>query len=599
MIGIALGVCCFIIPLQLNFNYRLMQDTAINNTQAQTKYNRPIIYFLLLWTALNILQACTLELHADEAYYWIYSRFMDWGYYDHPPMVAVFIKAGYSLMHNELGLRLFTVMGSTASLYIMWLMLKKYKVDAIAFILVVSGIFVFHIYGFITTPDAPLLLFTVLFLYFFQQYIEKDSWAIALILGVITACLLYSKYHGILLLACTLVSSLKLLKRGSFYAIVVLALALYMPHILWQIHHDYPSISYHLSERSEKPYDLANTYLYPLGQLAMAGPLIGWLVFYKGFTLRIKDAFTRVLLVNSIGILMFFFLTSFKGEVQLHWTLIAYVPLSMLVLINFAQPGSKPTWFNRLAIINISLIVLLRLVLVLGPPVLKQMHALSIFYGYRDWSKDVQAKVGNNYVVFNEGFQNPSKYNFYNNTLKGFDYDPRDYRRTQFDIWPIEDSLQHKRIYYLLENPQAGVTTDTIKTGVGNWYGGWVNDLRTYQRIEFKTTQMKNAVRPGEQKVIDLTFTNPYSVPVSFSNKGALHQVTFEACFYEGDNWISNQKTSDDSFYNIALKPGETAHFKFNVVAPAKPGKYQLIFSLRTDPFPGGRNSKTVNYTVK
>ncbi|HEY9195586.1 MAG TPA: hypothetical protein VIM77_04950, partial [Mucilaginibacter sp.] len=90
-----------------------MQDTTgINNAQAEGNYNKPVIYFLLCWTALNILQACTLELHADEAYYWLYSRFLDWGYYDHPPMVALFIKAGTSIMHNELGLRMLTIICS-------------------------------------------------------------------------------------------------------------------------------------------------------------------------------------------------------------------------------------------------------------------------------------------------------------------------------------------------------------------------------------------------------------------------------------------------------------------------------------------------------
>jgi hypothetical protein len=575
-----------------------MQDTAINNVQPVAKQNKLIIYFLLLWTALNILQAATLEVHADEAYYWLYSRFMDWGYYDHPPMVAVFIRAGYGLIHNSFGLRLLTVICSSLSLWFIWLTLKKYRVDALTFILVVSGIFVFHIYGFITTPDAPLLIFTVLFLFFLQQYLEQDGWKLALILGIIAACLLYSKYHGILLLGCTVISSPKLFKRASFYGIVVLALVLFIPHILWQVNNEFPSISYHLAERSDKPYDLSFSYNYPLGQLLMAGPLIGWLLFYKGFTLRIKDAFARVLLVNSIGILLFFFLTSFKGEVQLHWTLIAYVPLCMLALIHFTQPGGKPAWFNRLAMINIGLIVFVRLLIIAGPPILKQMHALRIFYDFKDWAKLVHDKAGDNYVIFNEGFQNPSKYNFYNNTLKGFDYDPRYYRRTQYEFWPIEDSLQHKRAYYVLEHPQPGFSTDTINTPAGTWYGGWVDDVRTYQKIEFEATEKEEVVAPGQQKVFDLTFKNPYRVPVSFSNKGQLHQVIFEASFIVDTDVFSSQR-ADNSFYNISLKPGETTHFKFNVTAPAKPGKYQLVFSLLTDPFNGGRNSKAISYTVK
>ncbi len=574
-----------------------MQHNSLNNTQPPVKYNRPVIYFLLLWTALNVLQACTLEIHADEAYYWMYSRFLDWGYYDHPPMVALFIKAGYSLMHSEFGVRLFTVLSSTISLYLIWLMLKKYNINARAFILVMAGIFVFHIYGFTTTPDSPLLLFTALFFYVYQRYIEKDSWTLALILGIIIAGLLYSKYHGVLLVVFTLLSNIKLLKRVSFWGIVLLAVGLYVPHILWQVNHDYPSLKYHLSERSAETYNFSYSYLYPIGQLAMAGPLIGWFLFYKGFTVRIKDAFMRALMVNSVGILLFFFFTSFKGEVQLHWTLIAYVPLSMLVLIGFAQ-SSVPVWFNKLAIANMALIVLLRLCIIIGFPPLVEVGAIKSFFGFRDWAKAVHAKAGDNYVIFSEGFQNPSKYNFYNNTVKGLNYDTRYYRRTQYDIWPIDDSIQHKRAYLVVEDPIPGTTTDTIKTSVGNWYACWVNNVRTYQKIDFELPAYKITASPGEKVTLNLSFNNAYSFPVDFGNAPGQSPVYFEACFF-GDDGFQNVQKADDSFYHITLQPGQNAHYNFAVTAPAKKGRYELILSLRTQPFEGGRNSGAINFTVK
>src|SRR3982751_62509 len=91
--------------------------------------DKPIWYFLLLWTILNAIQAYTLEVHADEAYYWLYSRFLDWGYFDHPPMVAIFIRIGDSIMHNEFGLRMMTVLSSSLSVYVLWLIVKRYAVE--------------------------------------------------------------------------------------------------------------------------------------------------------------------------------------------------------------------------------------------------------------------------------------------------------------------------------------------------------------------------------------------------------------------------------------------------------------------------------------
>src|SRR5476651_1700233 len=91
--------------------------------------NKIIWYFLLAWTVLNVIQASTLELQGDEAYYWMYSRYLDWGYFDHPPMVALFNRIGDSIMHNEFGLRMTTVLTSSASIYLLWLILKRYAVD--------------------------------------------------------------------------------------------------------------------------------------------------------------------------------------------------------------------------------------------------------------------------------------------------------------------------------------------------------------------------------------------------------------------------------------------------------------------------------------
>jgi Dolichyl-phosphate-mannose-protein mannosyltransferase len=491
--------------------------------------NKIILYFLLVWTVLNAIQAYTLELQGDEAYYWLYSKYLDWGYFDHPPMVALFIRIGDSLLHNEFGLRLLTILASTASIYVLWLILKKYAVDAIAFVLVVSGIFIFHIYGFTTTPDAPLFFFTVLFYFFYQQYIEDDKWLLAIILGIIVACLLYSKYNGVLVLGFTLTANIKMLKRPSFWIIVVLAVALYIPHILWQVNHGYPSINYHLFERSSRIYDLTNTFSYLPGQLLMAGPLIGWFLFYKAFTIKIKDAFIRTLLVNCVGTLLFFFISSSKGEVQPQWTFILFAPLVMLTLISFKQAGGRPKWFVPVAVINLSLIIIVRVIIIAGFGFAKTYGHLKSYYGFKEWAGAVKQKAGSNYVVMSEGFQNPSKYNYYTNSLKCFAYDNWYYRRTQFDIWPMEDSLQHKRVYYLNYFPVKGVTTDSIKLAAGTWYGGWVNDVRTYQKINFETISYKIVASPGQKVPFDLSLTNPYSFAVNFSNKGQIHRVIMYA----------------------------------------------------------------------
>lgn len=570
---------------------------TLSSTQNSKQSDKPIWCFLLFWTILNVIQAYTLELHADEAYYWMYSRFLDWGYFDHPPMVALFIRIGDSLMHNELCMRLITILTSSTSIYLLWLILKKYGVNARAFILVISGTLILHIYGFTTTPDAPLFFFAVLFYYFYQRYIEEDKWSLAFILGVVIACMFYSKYHAVLLVAFTVVSNIKLLKRPSFWFIAVLAVVLFIPHILWQVNHGYPSINYHLYERSVKIYNPENSYLYIPGQLLMAGPLIGWFVFYAAFTIKIKDAFIRCLLVNGIGTFIFFFFTTFRGEAQPHWTLIAFAPLVMLALIRFNQWGSIPKWFNTVAIINVALIVALRLGMVFALPIVTHIGQIKSYYGFKEWAKVVQQKAGDNYVIMDDGFQNPSKYNYYTNSLKGFSYDSRYYRRTQYDIWPIEEQMQHHKALHLIDSIKTPVT-DTIITKAGKWYTAWVNDVRTYQNIQITAPYTSLKLRGGEKAAIDLTIVNPYPYTVDFSNKNVQNEVLLGVCFFKSGGLSFAQKSGDD-FNNIILKPGAGTHYTFHFITPTGKGNYEMMFSVRTWPFEGSKNSRIIHLEVE
>ena len=70
-------------------------------------------------TALTILALVVLRLGAaawtpltfDEAYYWMWSKNLAGGYYDHPPAVAYVIRAGTMIAGDtELGVRLASIL---------------------------------------------------------------------------------------------------------------------------------------------------------------------------------------------------------------------------------------------------------------------------------------------------------------------------------------------------------------------------------------------------------------------------------------------------------------------------------------------------------
>ena len=87
--------------------------------------NHHRLIFYATWIILGLIQSGLTELQDDEAYYWVYSKYLAWGYFDHPPMIAVLVKMGYAIFPNELGVRLFPLLLNALSLLIIEKLISK------------------------------------------------------------------------------------------------------------------------------------------------------------------------------------------------------------------------------------------------------------------------------------------------------------------------------------------------------------------------------------------------------------------------------------------------------------------------------------------
>ncbi len=74
-------------------------------------------------TMVRLVWAASLGGYANEAYYYMYARHLDWGFFDHPPMVGIVAAVGLALTKGlapAFGLRLgFILMfaGSSCTMY--------------------------------------------------------------------------------------------------------------------------------------------------------------------------------------------------------------------------------------------------------------------------------------------------------------------------------------------------------------------------------------------------------------------------------------------------------------------------------------------------
>src|SRR5437868_8264735 len=78
---------------------------------ADARIVRNTALVILALVALRLVAAAFTPVTFDEAYYWMWSKNLAGGYYDHPPMVAYVIRAGTMIAGDtELGVRLVSIL---------------------------------------------------------------------------------------------------------------------------------------------------------------------------------------------------------------------------------------------------------------------------------------------------------------------------------------------------------------------------------------------------------------------------------------------------------------------------------------------------------
>lgn len=402
--------------------------------------------WLLVWGILDLLCALFCEIHADEAYYRLYGQFLSWGYFDHPPMVGLMTAISgaliptTSLILKNLSVRLVTVLMHVATVWVVWRTIEEgvgckvysIKETLTRFLLVSASMPMFCAYGFLTTPDAPLLFFAALFYYAYRRYLTDHSWSMTTLLGISMAGMLYSKYMAVLVIGLAVVANWRLLKDKRAWMAVGIAAVLMVPHLWWQYSHNFPSFTYHLVSRAES-YRQLFTWEYIPNQWAVFNPLVWALMVWLSIkAFRTEDLFRRTLAWTVLGFQVFFLLMSFRGHVEPHWTVVTSIPAIILLT------EEEGLWRRGLyAVFGVlaGLLVIARIVLMLN--ILPPQTGLT---GKQAQCEVIHAEAQGLPVVFDGSFQQPSLYRFFYDdqaVLVRNQYN----RYTQYDLLHLERDL--------------------------------------------------------------------------------------------------------------------------------------------------------------
>lgn len=400
--------------------------------------------FLGFWLLQSLFTATHTELYFDEAYYWMYSQFPAWGYFDHPPGVAVMIGLGSFLGKTELAVRLLNILLMSGILAIFYAVVKPK--DILIFCLTLFSFLTLHLSGFVALPDTPFFFFAILFSLAYREFTRNDKWQSWALLGLTAALMLYCKYHGVLVILFVVLSNPKLLLNYRFYLAGILGLVIFAPHIWWQVSHDFPSLQYHLVDRGSS-YKIGQTLEYVLGNIPYHGGLVSVTLLVASFRYHATDLWEKSLQWNLYGTLVFFFLVTFKGQhIEPNWTIFCIFPLLYLGYRG-VETASWFSTYRKLAWVFAGILLLLKVHLI-HPLVVIKKDRVWDFHGSRALGKNVQELAGENLIVSNN-YKTTSLLNFYTDLDYYIPALNIEDRANQYSIWNLDSLVCNRDVAYI------------------------------------------------------------------------------------------------------------------------------------------------------
>ena len=313
---------------------------------------RVSFFAILALIALRAFMAAGLPLSADEAYYWLWSRYPDFGYFDHPPMIAWLIRGGTFLFGDTpFGVRFAGILFSLPASWLVWraaaLILKDEDRAGLAALFFNLSLMV-SVEMLAATPDMPSLVTSAAFVYFLARLETEADGRLWLGAGIAAGLGLLSKFSALFLGLGTLLwlvldaRARRWLLSPWPYLGAALALAIFVPNLVWQSQHHWESLAFQLGRTAGGHFSLRFLGEFLAAQFGLASPVI-FLLMAAGLWRASKpgEGGGRPMLAALVWVgLGYFLLHALHDRVQGNWPCYLYPALSILAADAFGREGN-------------------------------------------------------------------------------------------------------------------------------------------------------------------------------------------------------------------------------------------------------------------
>ncbi|MDR3623947.1 MAG: glycosyltransferase family 39 protein [Chlamydiales bacterium] len=412
-----------------------------------------------------------LHLAPDEAQYWVWSQYLDFGYYSKPPGIAWQIKMGTLLFGNtELGVRFVAICLSSLLSFAVYFLAKCCGLStktacfsAITIALCPIGL----IASFAATTDGGFVLFWTLSLALLAKSLRDKIEPSYLLLGLFILCGALFKWTIFLMWALPLVGLIFYPAWRSKKIIlgILISLIAFLPSIVWNSAHEWVTFK-HVWTQSTGGNGAApgNALEFFLAQFGIMSPLF-FLFFVGAFfaLIRKKSAMPEPLCFCTFiawAILIAYTLLALKQKMQINWVVYIYPQAAVALSWVICELKSPNKWFCASTLLSCFLsVIALSVPWLQSNALFSQMkipYSLNLFKHSLGWENLSPALVRagydpNEHFLVADRYQMSSILSFYGEDQKrAYFFNILGMRKNQFSFWTSFKQEQGKDGFFVI-----------------------------------------------------------------------------------------------------------------------------------------------------
>ncbi|HXN06170.1 MAG TPA: glycosyltransferase family 39 protein [Nitrospiria bacterium] len=442
------------------------------------RYFKLSLFMIVFSAILRLLVIGQVGLGDDEAHYWMWSKHLDWSYFDHPPMVAWIIAfftgiGGDREFYVRIGAVLLFSATSFGAYYLGCLFRNEKTGFYSVLFLNVSPVFSF-LGSVLMVPDSSLGTAWVFFLIFFYLAVQSPSlfrfWVLS---GFAFGIAFLSKYNAVLLPFSAFLYLLSsdrnrgLLLRKEPYLALGIGLLFAVPVVLWNARHGWASFGFQLNHGLGSDTSFSMTLFFQIlgAQMAYISPVLFILSFIALILSGIRgiahqdDSHLFLFFFGAPTLVLFDLIGSFH-KILPHWPALGFITAFISLAIWMEELPKLSRWKVPAVLFGLFLTLIIPIqALTFIVPITRNFNSridpTNDLYGWPEAAREItrlqkeMSSEGASFI-FAHKFLISDQVGFYTGQSRGIYCFNED--KTQFDYWDDPEKLIGQNAILISDN---------------------------------------------------------------------------------------------------------------------------------------------------